>query len=240
VQRSEVVPLVIPRDISKELRAISRREGATSFMILLTAFQTLLVRWTGQEDVVIGTDVQNRNSKETELLIGLFVNQLVLRTDLSGNPSFLEALTRVRQTTLDAYAHQHLPFERLVEEIRPERDSNWSPFFSVAISWQPMAAINVSSGTASGTARPLAAKLDLALLLQDAPEISGMIRYNKWLFERATIERLVQRFLHILCQVVANPAKTLAELDNGFAEVENAFAFHQALDEPDMQATAEL
>src|SRR5205085_8571453 len=106
--------------LTGELRALSQREGATVYMTLLAAFQTLLYRYTGQDDISVGTPVANRNRAETEDLIGFFVNTLVLRTDLSGRPSFRDLLRRVKEVALGAYAHQDVPFERLVEELRPE------------------------------------------------------------------------------------------------------------------------
>jgi amino acid adenylation domain-containing protein len=230
-RRGGRVQIVISRNISDELRAISRREGATTFMVLLTAFKLLLARWTGQEDVVVGTDVQNRSSKELEALIGFFVNQLVLRTDLSGSPTFLEALARVRRTALDAYSNSEVPFERLVQELKPERNLDWSPFFPVSITWQNGTEVAATSGTALEMARPTTPKLDLSLFLQDTPEISGAICYDAELFEQETIERLVRRFQHLLDRITTDPTQTLVELDNDFAEVEAVFTFCNALDE---------
>jgi len=131
--RGEAVPFKITNELTEELKKISRAEGATLFMTLLTAFQMVLAKYAGQDDVVVGTDVANRNRLETEGIIGFFINQLILRTDLSGNPSFRDLLARVRETTLDAYAHQDVPFEKLVEELAPERSLDRSPLFQVRL-----------------------------------------------------------------------------------------------------------
>ena len=125
--------LMLPKTLSEKLKALNQRQGITLFMILVAAFQTLLFWYTGQEDIVVGTDIANRNQAETKELIGFFVNQLVLRTDLSGNPTFLELLDRVREMTLEAYAHQDLPFDKLVDVLNPKRELNRSPLFQVKI-----------------------------------------------------------------------------------------------------------
>jgi non-ribosomal peptide synthetase component F len=112
---------------------MSQEQGCTLYMTLLAAFQTLLYRYSGQEEIVVGTDIANRNREEIEPLIGFFINQLVMRTDLSGAPTFRELLQRVREVCLGAYAHQDLPFEKLVEELQPERDPSRSPLFQVKL-----------------------------------------------------------------------------------------------------------
>src|SRR2546423_12885742 len=112
--------IVLPPDLQEKLTAVSRRENATPFRTILAAFQTLLARYTGQQDIVVGSPIAGRSRAETEALIGYFINTLVMRTDLSGDPTFSELLARVRDVALGAYAHQELPFERLVEELQPE------------------------------------------------------------------------------------------------------------------------
>src|SRR6202041_208132 len=124
-----VVPIALSLELSERLQRLGRREGATLYMVLLAAFQVLLSRWSGQKDIVVGSPIAGRTHRETEGLIGFFGNTLVMRTDLSGNPSFIELLEQVKQTTLGAYAHQDIPFEKLVEELHPVRDLSRQPIF---------------------------------------------------------------------------------------------------------------
>ena len=135
--RGASVPVRLPSATWEALKALARREGVTPFMLLLAAFQVLLHRHSGQEDISVGTPIAGRTRAETQGLIGLFVNTLVLRTHLGGNPSFRQLLQRVRDTTLGAYAHQDVPFEKLVEELRPVRHLSHSPLFQVMLVLQP-------------------------------------------------------------------------------------------------------
>ena len=128
--------ITLSEELTQQLKALSQREGCTLFMTLLAAFQVLLHRYTRQDDIVVGTVVAGRTRVEVEPLIGLFINSLVLRTDLSGDPSFRELLRRVREVTLGAYAHQAVPFEKLVEELQPERAAGRAPLFQVAFGLQ--------------------------------------------------------------------------------------------------------
>ena len=128
--------LRLPRWLTEELKTLSRAEGVTLFMTLMATFQLLLWHYSGQEDIAVGTPVANRTRAETEDLIGFFVNALVLRTDVSGNPTFRELLQRVRETALNAYAHQDIPFEKLVEELAPERNLSVTPLFQVVFAMQ--------------------------------------------------------------------------------------------------------
>ncbi|MFM7791505.1 MAG: condensation domain-containing protein, partial [Microcystis panniformis] len=121
----------LSQSLSQRLNQLSQKQGVTLFMTLLAAFATLLYRYTGQTDILVGSPIANRNRKEIEGLIGFFVNTLVLRTDLAGNPSFSELLKQVRETATDAYDHQDLPFEMLVEALQPERNMSYTPLFQV-------------------------------------------------------------------------------------------------------------
>src|SRR5262249_22549729 len=131
--RGETHRFTLSQEVTEKLRSLCREQRATQFMVLLAAYNVLLYRWTGQRDLVVGTDLANRTQGETERLIGFFLNHLVLRTDMSGDPSFREVVQRVRETALGAYAHQDLPFDKLVEAIRPERNASHTPIFQVLL-----------------------------------------------------------------------------------------------------------
>ena len=179
---------------SQQLRELSRREGVTLFMTLLAGWQVLLGRYAGQEEVVVGTPIAGRNRLETEGLIGFFVNTLALRTDLSGDPGFVELLGRVRETTLQAYEHQDVPFEKLVEELQSERDLSRTPLFQVMFALQNAAdekiALPELEISLEGSEQPLA-KFDLTLELSERDgQLVGAVEYNTDLFAAATIKRL--------------------------------------------------
>jgi amino acid adenylation domain-containing protein len=185
-------------------------------MTLLAAFQILLSRYTGQTDIVVGSPIANRNQSQLEDLIGFFVNSLVLRADLSHNPTFRELLARVREVTLGAYAHQDLPFEKLVQELHPERDLSRHPLFQVAIALQntPITALELPGLALSrfefdhGTSR-----LDLEFHLWQSPEgLQGQVTYSTDLFDRSTINRLLGHYQTLLAGIIANPDQRLADL----------------------------
>src|SRR5262249_13274985 len=168
--RGDRLGLWLPDELSAGLKELSRREGVTLFMTLLAAFQILLQRYSGQEEIVVGTDVANRNYRETEGLIGFFVNQLVLRTDLSGSQTFVDLLQRVKDACLGAYAHQDLPFEKLVEELQPERDPSRSPLFQVKLVLQnaPQGSLQLGGLQLQRVGvKAVTAKFDLMLTLVD-------------------------------------------------------------------------
>ena len=201
---------------SDGLARLSRRHGATLFMTLLAVFAALLRRLTGQDDLGVGTPIAGRTRVETEPLIGLFVNTLVLRVDLSGNPDFVDLLGRVRETTLSAYAHQELPFERLVEELAPERDLSRSPLVQVLFALQnaPMGPLELpdlalaASPVPTGTAR-----LELSCTLTETERgLAGTLEYSRDLFEAPTIARLARSFKRLLAGAVADPRRRLSEL----------------------------
>ncbi|MBE9162167.1 non-ribosomal peptide synthetase [Tychonema sp. LEGE 06208] len=206
----------LPEHLTEAIRQLSRREKTTFFMTLLAAFKTLLYRYTGQEDILVGSPIANRNSSETESLIGFFVNTLVLRTDLNGNPTFRELLSRVREVALGAYAHQDVPFEKLVEELQPNRDLSHSPLFQVMFAFQnasefalelPGLSLNcqqIHSGTAN---------FDLTLELEaTATGIRGWFEYSIDLFSPTTIARMAGHFQNLLESIVANSSARLSDL----------------------------
>ncbi|HKG78816.1 MAG TPA: condensation domain-containing protein, partial [Pyrinomonadaceae bacterium] len=181
----------LSREVSEGLKELSQREGVTLFMTLLAAFKVLLYRYTGQADIVVGSPIAGRTRAEVEHLIGFFVNTLVLRTDLSGGPSFRELLGRVRETALGAYAHQDVPFEKLVEELQPERDLSRSPLFQVMFALQnaPQESLRLEGLTLSRVrVETEIAKFDLLLNMEDTEQgIKGALEYNTDLFERETV-----------------------------------------------------
>ena len=207
---------VIPSPLA--LQTLSRQQGVTLFMTLLAGFQVLLQRYTNQDDIVIGTDVANRNLAETELLIGFFVNLLVLRTDLSGNPSFRELLGRVRQVALGAYAHQDLPFEELVKALQPERNlSNTPPLFQVLFVLQnaPMPPLELPGLTLSLLEiEHKVARFDLALFITETEQgISGKWQYNSDLFDATTITRMTGHFQTLLNSIISQPDARIGSLE---------------------------
>src|SRR5262249_1252289 len=189
-------------ETSQQLQGLSRAEGVTLFMTLLGAFQTLLGRYSGQQDIAVGTMIANRNHLETESLIGFFVNQLVLRTDLRGESSFQELLGRVRQTVLDSYAHQDLPFEKLVEELAPTRDLTRSPLCQVVFALQNMPQERLELPGLSlddfGVETEIA-KYDLTVMMSETPEgLTGVCEYCRDLFDEETIRRMMGHFQMLL------------------------------------------
>jgi len=202
--------VILPNELLDSIRQLSRTESATLFMTLLTAFNVLLSRYSGQQDVVVGTPIAGRNRSEVEKLIGFFVNTLVMRTDLSANPSFRELLARVRESAMGAYAHQDLPFEKLVEELRPDRDLSRSAIFQVMFVLQnvPTAAQRMGEieATPFGAGVP-SAKFDLSLITSETPDglrVSAI--YNTDLFEAETIRRMLGHYQRLLEAAVATPA----------------------------------
>ena len=208
--------LELPQSLTQALVALSHEEGVTLFMTLLAAFQTLLYRYTQQEDIVVGSPIANRNRSEIEGLIGFFVNSLVLRTHVGGNPTFRELLSRVREVTLAAYAHQDLPFEKLVEELHPQRDLSHHPLFQVAIALQntPIEVLELPELTLSLFENEcLSAKLDLEFhLWQDLESLKGQVVYSTDLFDDTTITRMLGHFQTLLESIVANPQQRIRDL----------------------------
>jgi non-ribosomal peptide synthetase component F len=180
-----------PPELSQSLRDFGRREGATTFMTLTAAFQALLSRYTGQDDILVGSPVAGRSRLELENLIGFFVNMVVLRSDLRSQPTFRELLKQVRESALGAYAHQDLPFEKLVEELQPERSIGRNPLFQVILAFQnaPMPALELA-GVALPVGGPGSAemKFDLELYFwEEKEQVTGSLVYSPELFDEATI-----------------------------------------------------
>ena len=216
-QRGAQESLWLSVDLSRALNELSRREGVTLFMTLLAAWQVLLSRYANQTDIVIGTDVANRNHSETEDLVGFFSNMLVMRTDLSGNPRFSMLLQRVREMCLNAFAHQNAPFERLVEELQPKRDLSRSPIFQVTFILQnaPTSALELAGVTLSAVdVDNKTAKFDIALLMREEAGgfLSGTLEYNSDLFDAATIKRLAKHFESLLEGIVQTPQQRVQDL----------------------------
>ncbi|MET0649873.1 MAG: amino acid adenylation domain-containing protein [Pyrinomonadaceae bacterium] len=206
----------LPEELTERLKTFSRREGVTLFMTLLAAFNALLGRYTGQEEIVIGAPIAGRTRREVEDLIGFFVNTLALRTDLSGRPSFRELLGRVRGATLGAYAHQELPFERLVEELQPGRDLSRNPLFQVMFSLQnapleefTLPGLRVSPVEIGNDVT----RFDLEFhLWEGGGVLAGNLIYSTELFDAATVEQLLGHFRNLLEGVVADPDTRLPDL----------------------------
>jgi amino acid adenylation domain-containing protein/non-ribosomal peptide synthase protein (TIGR01720 family) len=209
--------IALPMETSSKLRALSRRAGVTMFMTLLAAFKTLLARYTSQEDIVVGTHVANRNCAEIEGLIGFFINVLALRADLSDDPRFENFLVSVRQITLEAYAHQDLPFDQLVGELDVERSLSHSPVFQVVFGMlnAPGSALKLSNLALSAFDVPNeTAKSDLVLNTWDGEDgIGGTLEYNSEVFDRATMIRLMKHYRILLESIVARPGARLSQLD---------------------------
>ncbi|MBW4417614.1 MAG: amino acid adenylation domain-containing protein [Myxacorys californica WJT36-NPBG1] len=207
---------VLSQLLHQALLKLSQQEGTTLFMTLLAAFKTLLHRYTGQEDILVGTPIANRNRAELEDLIGFFVNTLVLRTDLTSNPSFRELLSRVRHVALEAYAHQDLPFEKLVEELQPERDLSYSPLFQVSFVLQTALTQTLSLPDLTLSLNEVdteVAKFDLTLFVEETAEgLIGTLEYNTDLFQTSTIDRFIEHFQTLLEGIVANPNQRLSDL----------------------------
>ncbi|HEY2737137.1 MAG TPA: condensation domain-containing protein, partial [Thermoanaerobaculia bacterium] len=214
--RAGVVSQRLAPELKEGLAAACRRQGMTLFMILLAALQAVLVRSSGQDDVVIGTPIANRTREEIEGLIGFFVNTLALRTDLSADPGFGQLLGRVREVALGAYAHQDLPFERLVAEIEPERDLGRSPLFQVMFALQNAPAVPASLAALElelleSAPEQLDFDLDLAAGEWEG-EIYLHLGYSVALFDRVTMVRLLERFERLLAAGLAAPATPLSRL----------------------------
>jgi amino acid adenylation domain-containing protein len=215
--RGAVQRMSLGGELVSSLRHLGREEDATLFMVLVSAFCVLLHYSTGDDDLILGTDVANRNRSETEGILGLFVNQLVLRNDLSGDPSFREILRRVRGTTFEAFAHQDAPFDKLVEVLNPARDMSRTPLFQVKLVLQntPMEGRSLRDlEVALFDLHNQTAKFDLLLNLNEAAAgISGTLEYDADLYEPATIQRLLEGFGAVLTRIADQPDARLGEIE---------------------------
>ena len=214
--RGAVMRFELPGALSRGLKELARREGGTLYMVLLAAYQVLLSRYSGQKDIVVGSPIAGRTHQQTEGLIGFFVNMLALRTDLSGEPSFRELLSRVKEVTLGAYAHQELPFEKLVAELQPERDLSRPPIFQVVLALQnlPHESLDLAGITWRRTgAEHKTAQFDLSLhVAETAAGMAAFFEYATDLFDRATIERMVEHFQRLLTGIVVDPQCRISAL----------------------------
>ncbi|WP_375745201.1 non-ribosomal peptide synthase/polyketide synthase [Corallococcus interemptor] len=219
--RGAIHPLALPQDVSERVKALGQREGATPFMVLLTAFQTLLSRLSGQDDFCVGTPIAGRTRAEIEGLIGFFVNTLVLRTNTAGDPSFQELLGRVREVTLAAYSHQDVPLDKLVEELRPERSLSHPPLFQVVFALQNASTAELALPGLVFRELPTgsqASKFDLSLSLRDGPGgFDGVIEYDTDLFDPGTIDRMAAQLRVLLEAIVSAPEQRLSQLTRALA-----------------------
>ncbi|WP_165961071.1 condensation domain-containing protein, partial [Actinocrispum wychmicini] len=205
----------VGEDLVRALEELARAEGVTVFMVLLAVFHTLLSRVCGQKDVAVGSPISGREHPDVEDLVGFFVNTLVLRADLGGTPSFREVLRRVRQVCLEAYAHQDVPFEKLVEELQPERDLSRSPLFQVMFVVDEAAPQYTMPDLEIHELRPeqRSSQFELTLrLMRSDSGLHGDLVYNTDLFAEDTAQRLADRYVTMLSEVVADPDQRIAEL----------------------------
>jgi hypothetical protein len=203
-------------EVSAALKELSRREGVTLFMTLLAAFQTLLHRYSGQEDIVVGSNLAGRNYAETENLIGFFANTLPLRVQLGGELSFVELLQQVKEVVLGAHAHQDVPFEKLVEELQPERELNRSPLLEVVFLLNNESDATRRLPAPGNEQAPIETlvRFDLTVSLTDyQTTLAGTWQYRTGLFQRATIEKLLDNFAALLQSITANPNGRLSTFE---------------------------
>ncbi|MFE2755824.1 condensation domain-containing protein [Actinosynnema sp. NPDC059335] len=212
--RGSSVPFTLPRAVVARLRELSRAEGATLFMALTAAFKMLLARLSGEHDVVVGTPVANRTLTELEPLVGCFLNTLALRTDLAGDPDYAEVLRRVAAVCLAAYDHQAIPFEQLVQRLRPHRSPAHTPVFQVLVSYQNVPLPPWDDGPVRVRPMPLPARkaeFDLLLeLFEDGDAVTGKLEYSTDLYDEPAARELVERFTGLLADVAADPGLRLS------------------------------
>lgn len=205
----------LPEALSQAINALSRQEEATLFMTLLAAFQILLARYTGQDDIIVGSPIINRNRVELETVIGFFVNMLALRSNLANNPTFRDVLRGVRKMVLDAYAHVDLPFEKLVDGLQTRRDASHAPLFQVMFALQNVSSIDLKLDGLRVTPFDKiseTAKYDISLIMAAGKELTGIIEYSTDLFTKETVVRLADHFQTLLAGIVASPNLPMSNL----------------------------
>ena len=234
--RGASVDFTVPPALASALHQLGQREGATLFMTLMAAFQILLRRYAGQDDILVGTPMAGRLRSETEALIGLFLNTVVIRGDLSGDPSFRALLARVRDATLEAWAHQDVPFEKLVEELNPERSLSHAPVFQVMFVLQntPTPTSDLAGVTLEAVPlRDTSAKFDLTLsMTEHADGLRGALQYNIDLFDAATAAGMVEHFLVLLAGIVRSPDTTATRFELASDAERAALRARNATDAP--------
>ncbi|TCP53368.1 amino acid adenylation domain-containing protein [Tumebacillus sp. BK434] len=214
--RGTCEPFQLSEELTAQLNRLSRQEGVTLFMTLLAAFNTLLHRYTGQDDIIVGSPIAGRSRAEIEQLIGFFVNMLPLRTDLSGDPTFRELLQRVKRVTLGAYAHQDVPFEQLVDEVKPERDLSRTPLFQACLILQNLPDQVWRLPGLTVEAQPVTsdtAKFDITFAMQEQNgRLHGVVEYNTDLFDAATIRRMTGHWSNLLESIAEEAGRPLYDL----------------------------
>jgi amino acid adenylation domain-containing protein len=219
-QNGAICNFVIAMDVTQKLKELAEEQGATLFIVLVAALQTLLYRYSGQPDIAVGTPIAGRRSSETERLIGFFINTLVLRVDLSGAPSFTELLQRTKEVTLEAFAHQDVPFEKLVEVLSPERSLGGTPLFQVMMVLQnaPQSDLRLGAATLQpfNTVDNGTSKFDLTMNLAEGmgqEGIRGSLEYNTGLFEAATVARMIGHYSRLLSSMTSTPHAPIHSLE---------------------------
>ncbi|MBV9179769.1 MAG: hypothetical protein JO356_00535, partial [Acidobacteria bacterium] len=211
----------LAEDVADGVQRLSQQQGVTSFMTMLAGFKALLARYSGQQHIVLGTDIANRTTAETEGLIGFFINLLPLHTDLSGDPSFRELVLRVREVALGAYSHQDIPFDKLVEDLQPERKLSHNPIVQALFVMQnvPQTHRELPGLNLDAFAAPITrSKFDLALFIQQKEHTISHWVYSTELFERATILRMAAHFENLLRDATSRPESRLSALEIYSAE----------------------
>ncbi|WP_424101444.1 amino acid adenylation domain-containing protein [Moorena producens] len=216
------IPIKIPATLTSKVKQLTQKQGTSLFMTLLAAFKILLYRYSGQESIVVGSPIANRNRSEIEGLIGFFVNSLVMYTDLRGEPSFIEVLNRVKQTALEAYSHQDIPFEKLVEELQPERSLSQNPLFQVMFAVQQeenlkqsfsLPNLKVELAWEKWMGELMTVRMDIEFNLWPVgEEIKGFCAYNQDLFEAETISRMLSHYQNLLSAAVETPEEPVSQL----------------------------